>query len=73
MADASSSKKKAIAAKMEQAASNVVKSTIDYTIHVTETGETVRTVDRICQGKYNRPLAMYRGLTLIFKMLLLQL
>lgn len=40
----------AVAAKMEQAANTGKNVSTDFTIHITDSGDTVRTVERICQG-----------------------
>ncbi|KAJ1336661.1 hypothetical protein BSLG_006980 [Batrachochytrium salamandrivorans] len=39
----------AVAAKMEQAANTGKNVSTDFTIHITDSGDTVRTVERICQ------------------------
>ena len=38
----------AVAAKMDK--SNTSQSFIDFTVHITDGGDQVRTVERICQG-----------------------
>lgn len=40
----------AVAAKLEKSAGGVEAPSQDFTIHITEAGDTFRTVERVCQG-----------------------